>query len=105
MTKTDEETCPVERAAKITGSRWTALILRDFLLRGDRRFQDLQQSLKGIAPNTLSDRLKMLEKEGIVERQFYEEHPPRAKYVLTKKGWGLGPVIKAMRDWGREFPE
>ena len=57
-------------------------------------------SLPGIPPNTLSDRLKMLEENGIVERAFYDQHPPRADYVLTDKGRELGPVIRAMRDWG-----
>jgi DNA-binding HxlR family transcriptional regulator len=76
------------------------LILRDLLLDGPRKFQELQASLSEISPNTLSARLKKLEENGIVERQFYEQHPPRAEYVLTKKGRELGPVIKAMRDWG-----
>lgn len=92
--------CPVERAAKIVGSRWTALIMRDLLLNGSRRYQDFVQSLRGIPPNTLSGRLKMLEDSGIVERRFYELHPPRAEYVLTAKGRELGPIIRAMRDWG-----
>jgi DNA-binding HxlR family transcriptional regulator len=55
-----------------------------------------------IAPNTLSERLKMLESHGIVERRLYEQHPPRAEYVLTPKGRELGPVIRAMREWGEK---
>lgn len=94
--------CPVERAAKIVGNRWTALIMRDLLLNPSRRYQDLQQSLAGIPPNTLSARLQMLEENGIVERRLYQAHPPRAEYVLTDKGRELGPVIRAMRDWGRK---
>ena len=102
MSKTAKIMCPVERAAKIVGNRWTALIMRDLLLNPSRRYQDLQQSLAGIPPNTLSERLKMLEVNGIVERRFYELHPPRAEYLLTEKGRELGPVIRAMRDWGRK---
>ncbi len=75
--------------------------MRDLLLNPSRRYQDLMDSLAGISPNTLSDRLRMLEENGIVERRFYEKHPPRAEYVLTEKGRALGPVIAAMRDWGR----
>jgi DNA-binding HxlR family transcriptional regulator len=94
----------VARAAAIIGSRWTALILRDLLVNKTCRYQDLLGSL-GIAPNTLSDRLKMLEAAGIIERRFYEDHPPRAEYLLTEKGRELGPIVRAMRDWGRKFPE
>ncbi len=97
--------CPVTRSAKIIGMRWTAQILRDLLLNGSCRFQELQTSLEGIAPNTLSDRLKLLEAENIVERRFYEDHPPRAEYVLTERGRALGATISAMRDWGIKYPD
>lgn len=95
--------CPVERTAQIIGVRWTALILRDLFLNETRRYQDLMNSLGGIAPNTLSDRLKSLEAADIVERRFYQQHPPRAEYLLTEKGRALGPVLLAMRDWGNRF--
>jgi DNA-binding HxlR family transcriptional regulator len=55
------------------------------------------------APNTLSERLKALEAAGIVERRFYEQHPPRAEYVLTDKGRDLAPIVRAMRDWGMKY--
>ena len=67
---------------------------------GPRRFQDLQESLAGASPNTLSARLKKLEENGIVERRFYAQHPPRAEYALTDKVRELGPVMKAPREWG-----
>jgi DNA-binding HxlR family transcriptional regulator len=54
------------------------------------------------SPNTLSARLKRLEDAGIVERRFYEQHPPRAEYVLTERGRELGPVLKALLNWGRK---
>lgn len=100
MTDESIRTCPVAQTAQIVGQRWVALIMRDLLLQGPRRFQDFQRSLSGIPPQTLSERLKMLEAAGIVARQPYSEHPPRAEYVLTAKGRDLGPVIRAMRDWG-----
>jgi len=93
--------CPIARTLDIIGERWTILILRDLLLEGPRKFQDFQQSLAGISPNTLSARLKRLEESGVVERRFYEQHPPRAEYLLTAKGRALGPVLKALLDWGR----
>ena len=95
--------CPVIRTLDAVGARWTPLILRDLLLHGARRFQELQDSLSGIAPTTLSNRLKTLEQHGIVERRFYTQHPPRAEYVLTSKGLDLGPVVRAMRDWGEKY--
>src|SRR5919206_136854 len=92
------QACPVARSLDLLGERWTLLIVRD-LLRGRRRFQDLIESLPGIAPNVLSDRLKLLEECGIVSRRFYSEHPPRAEYVLTDKGGELGraPRRRALR--------
>jgi DNA-binding HxlR family transcriptional regulator len=77
--------------------------LRDLLQHGARRFQDLQDSLDGIAPTTLSERLRKLEKNGVVERRFYSMSPPRAEYVLTEKGRDLGPIMGAMRNWGRKY--
>jgi len=94
--------CPVGRTLDIIGDRWTILILRDLILDGPRRFQDLQNSLSRISPNTLSARLKTLEEHGIIERRFYAEHPPRADYVLTAKGSELRPVLRALRVWGEK---
>ena len=94
--------CPVARTLDIIGERWTILILRDLLREGPRRFQDFQQSLRGLSPNTLSARLKTLEEHGIIARRFYEEHPPRAEYVLTDKGRTLGPILKALYEWGQK---
>jgi DNA-binding HxlR family transcriptional regulator len=95
--------CPVARTLDIVGERWTFLILRDLLRQGARKFQDLEASLAGIGPNTLSARLKRLEEAGIVERRFYEQHPPRAEYVLTQKGRALGPVLLALKKWGEMY--
>jgi DNA-binding HxlR family transcriptional regulator len=94
--------CPVARTLDVIGERWTALLLRDLLRHGPRRFQDFQVSLPGVAPNTLSARLKAMEDDGLVERVLYSERPVRLEYALTEKGRSLGPVIKAMRDWGRK---
>ena len=93
--------CPIARTLDIIGERWTMLILRDLVVAGPRKFQDFEQSLSGISPNTLSARLKRLEQAGIVERRFYEQHPPRAEYVLTEKGNQLRPVLRALLEWGR----
>jgi len=102
MTKPLPLNCPVARTLDVIGARWTALILRDLLLNETRRYQDLQNSLADIAPSTLSARLKQLESHGIVQRTFYEQHPPRAQYSLTEKGRDLGPVVLEMRRWGEK---
>jgi DNA-binding HxlR family transcriptional regulator len=93
------QACPVACSLDVLGDRWTLLIVRD-LLQGRGRFQELTESLPGIAPNILSDRLKLLEEHGIVTRRFYSDHPPRAEYVLTEKGRELGVVIGALASWG-----
>lgn len=97
-----QESCPVACALNVIGDRWTLLVLRD-LTKGMGRFSDLLASLGGISPNLLADRLKRLEGQGIVERVFYQQHPPRAEYRLTAKGVGLTTVIEALRAWGRKY--
>jgi DNA-binding HxlR family transcriptional regulator len=94
--------CPVARTLDLIGERWTILILRDLLLQGPRKFQDFEQSLTGISPNTLSARLKKLEENGLLARRFYADHPPRAEYLLTHKGRSLGPALQALLVWGRK---
>ena len=103
MVKSYNQHCPVAKALDIVGEKWTLLILRDFFLHGNRRFQDLQESLTGIAPNTLSARLKSLEKQGILERKIYSDSPPRLEYVLTRKGKDLGAVVKSLYQWGEKY--
>ena len=93
--------CPVAKTLDLVGERWTLLVLRDLFLHGPRRYQDFQESLAGVAPNTLSARLKSMEARGLIERKLYSEHPPRLEYHLTDKGRSLGPVMKALREWGK----
>jgi DNA-binding HxlR family transcriptional regulator len=97
--------CPVARALDVIGERWTILILRDLFKHGPRKFQDLESSLAGVSPNTLSARLKSLMDRGIIDRRFYEEHPPRAEYFLTEKGRTLGPILKALYEWGQKHAQ
>lgn len=99
----DDDACPVAAALSVIGERWTLLVIRDLLRHGPRRFQDLETSLAGVSPNTLSARLKRLEDAAVVERRLYEQHPPRAEYVLTDKGRALGPIVLAMKKWGETY--
>ncbi|MEK9140115.1 MAG: helix-turn-helix domain-containing protein [Nitrospirota bacterium] len=98
-----QKNCPVARALDVIGERWSILLLRDLFLQGPRRFQDFQESLAGVAPNTLSARLKTLEAQGVIVRRLYSEHPPRLEYHLTEKGKSLGPVLKALKQWGDRY--
>lgn len=93
----------INNALDIVGERWTLLILRDFFLHGNRRFQDLQESLSGVAPNMLSARLKHLEQQKIIERRQYSDSPPRFEYMLTNKGKDLGIVVKTLYNWGKKY--
>ncbi len=97
-----DETCPVCRTADIVCGKWTLLLVRD-LAEGRSRFCELERSLQGISPRTLSLRLRALEEEGVVERQTYGEVPPRVEYALTEKGRALLPIIDSMRDYGTEW--
>jgi DNA-binding HxlR family transcriptional regulator len=92
--------CPVAKALDVIGEKWALLVLRDLFRKGPLRFQDLSAGLAGVAPNTLSARLKALEKQGVIATRLYEQHPPRFEYFLTAKGKELGPVLKALHDWG-----
>jgi DNA-binding HxlR family transcriptional regulator len=96
------ESCPVCATADLVCAKWTILVVRD-LAEGRSRFCELERSLAGISPRTLSLRLRALEQEGIVERNTYPEVPPRVEYALTDKGRALLPLIEDMRAFGREW--
>jgi len=101
-TRASEETCPVYATAEVICAKWTILVIRD-LAAGRSRFCELERSLAGISPRTLSLRLRALEEEGIVARDTYPEVPPRVEYSLTIKGEALLPLIDDMRSYGREW--
>jgi DNA-binding HxlR family transcriptional regulator len=97
-----DPTCPVCLTADVICGKWTLLIIRD-LAEGRSRFCELERSLRGISPRTLSIRLRALEEEGVVERQTFPEVPPRVEYALTAKGRALAPIIEDMRTWGSKW--
>jgi len=94
--------CPVARTLDLVGERWTLLIVRDLLTHGARKFQDFEESL-AVAPGILSERLKALEEQGVVESRFYSRHPPRPEYMLTPKGRDLRTVVGALAVWGSKY--
>src|SRR5919112_1281719 len=87
-----DASCPVCRTADIVCGKWTLLLVRE-----------LERSLQGISPRTLSLRLRALEEEGIVERQTFPAVPPRVEYALTDKGRALIPIIDGMREYGQTW--
>jgi DNA-binding HxlR family transcriptional regulator len=102
MSANSNSECPVCRTAEVVCGKWTLLMIRD-LAEGNRRFCELERSLEGISPRTLSLRLRALEDEGIVERHTYPEVPPRVEYALTDKGVALSPLIDDMRTYGMRW--
>jgi DNA-binding HxlR family transcriptional regulator len=94
--------CPVAKTAEIISNKWTPLILRD-LVDGERRFSQLERSLHGISPKTLSERLKRLEDARVIDRRCFAEVPPRVEYSLTEKGHALMPLIDCMREFGQKW--
>ena len=97
-----DASCPVCRTAEVVCGKWTLLLVRE-LAEGRSRFCELERSLSGISPRTLSLRLRALEEEGIVERHTFPEVPPRVEYALTPKGQALLPIIEDMRIWGAQW--
>ena len=90
--------------AEIVCGKWTLLLIRD-LAEGCSRFCELERSLAGISPRTLSLRLRALEEQAIVERHTFSEVPPRVEYALTEKGRALLPIVDDMRAYGERWLE
>ena len=93
----------VAQALCILGNKWTALIVMQ-LASGPQRFLQLENSLPGISPRTLSQRLDDLEASSIITKKNYTQMPPRVDYTLTNKGKDLIPILKSMAAWGSKHP-
>jgi DNA-binding HxlR family transcriptional regulator len=91
--------CPVDVTLAVLRGRWTALVIREFLL-GDRSFSQLAQALPKLSDKTLADRLALLTDAGVLDRQRTPGWPPRVHYSLTDRGRALAPVLEAMWEWG-----
>ena len=90
--------CPTEVTLEVISGRWKVMVIY-WLLRGERRFNQLQRDLAGITHRTLAKQLKEMEADGLVERRDYGEIPPRVEYRLTELGRSLEPVLLAMHAW------
>lgn len=93
--------CPIACSLDLLGDKWTLLVVRDLLL-GKTTYSEFQRSPEGVPTNILAERLKRLQKAGIVEKSQYQQRPVRYAYQLTQKGRDLQPVLLAMIDWGNK---
>jgi DNA-binding HxlR family transcriptional regulator len=93
-----------QRALEVISRRWNGLIVV-VLMTGPLRFNELAQRLEVVSDRMLSERLKELEAEGIIERRVYPETPVRIEYSLTEKGRALEPVLNAIGQWGHDWIE
>lgn len=96
--------CPVEYTASIIGNKWKIIILRD-LLTGTKRYNELTRSVVGISAKVLTENLRDLEKDGIVQRKVYPVVPPKVEYSLTKKGMDLQGVLDLMKEFGLKYKD
>lgn len=103
QTPCERSYCPIAVTLDLLGDRWTLLVLRD-LFMGKKRFAEFLGSPEGISTNILSERLRRLEKHGLVERREYQQTPSRYEYRLTERGAGTLPILQAAAHWaGRHF--
>ena len=90
------------QAVELVGKRWTGAILF-VLLDGPARFSEVKECVPDLSDRLLSERLKELEAEGIVERHVIDANPPRVQYALTEKGMALGPAVDSLKHWARTW--
>lgn len=102
QTKEKLPTCPVATTVQIIGSKWKLLILRN-LLKRPWRFNELKKDLEGISQKVLTDSLRSMEADGIIDRTVYAEVPPRVEYALNELGETLRPILDAMETWGLKY--
>jgi DNA-binding HxlR family transcriptional regulator len=102
--KAAKEGCPAELTLDLLSGRWKPMIVY-WLLKGERRFNELQRDLGPITHRTLSKQLKELERDGLIFRRDHREIPPRVDYRLSPLGRSLEPVLAAMADWALAHPK
>src|SRR3989338_7945286 len=103
--KLQRSICPITNTLHLIGDKWTLLIIRDMLFLKKKSFNEFLESPEGIATNILTDRLKRLEKHGIIERRPYRKAPVRYEYILTRRGENLRGLLMEMIRWGNEYIE
>ena len=104
LTKEELPECPVATTVQLIGNKWKLLIIRN-LLAGPQRFTELRKTIPGISQKVLTDNLRALEDDGLVDREVFAEVPPRVVYSLSELGNTLRPIISAMQEWGTAYKE
>lgn len=102
LTKDELPECPVATAVQLIGSKWKLLILRNLLQR-PWRFNELKKSIEGISQKVLTDSLRSMESDGIVNRTVYTESPLKVEYSLSELGESMRPIIMVMESWGINY--
>lgn len=93
--------CNIAQTLNIIGDKWSLLILHQLLI-GHDTYKEMQDNLEGVPSNLLSERLKSMEADELIERELYQTHPPRYKYSLTEKGYNLEDVFNSLILWGEK---
>lgn len=97
-----DKSCPIEHTVNLIGHKWKVLILRNLFNQGTQRFSELSKGINGISQKMLTQQLRQLEHDGIIQRTVYPEVPPRVEYDLTELGQSLKPILEEMNIWGKE---
>lgn len=93
--------CNIAQTLNIIGDKWSLLILHEIMI-GNSTFKEMQEKLEGIPTNLLSERLKSLERDSLIEGVLYQDHPPRYRYVMTESGSDLADVFNSLIMWGEK---
>ncbi len=101
-TKKELPDCPVATTVQLIGNKWKLLIIRNLSQRS-WRFNELQKSLDGISHKVLTETLRSLEEDGLVERTVYEEKVLKVEYSLSSLGKTIEPILKTMEEWGTYY--
>lgn len=103
LTKEELPECPVATTVQLIGNKWKLLIIRNLVYREKQRFGDFIKTIPAISKKVLTDNLRALENDGLIDRFVFAEVPPRVEYSLTELGKTLKPVLDAMSDWGNDY--
>lgn len=103
LTREELPECPVTTTVQLIGNKWKLLIIRNLIFNDKQRFTDFLKSISGISKKVLTDDLRALEDNGLIERKVFAEVPPRVEYSLTALGKTLKPILDAMSVWGTDY--
>lgn len=103
LTREELPECPVATTVQLIGNKWELLIIRNLVYNGEQRFTDFTKTIPAISKKVLTDNLRALEDDGLIEREVFAEVPPRVVYSLSEIGKSLKPILDAMLDWGTDY--